>query len=228
MDQARKTTINMGVFGLLMMLFAVISSYMPVLAAEVQAASIYLEVNQEFSVENGTPPTDTFDYKLTALSEKNPMPKNSQGGEFSFSIQGGAKHTIGPMAYPLTGVYAYKLEQTVNKESEGYTYDKRIYEITVYVKNAKGGGSAAELIVKNEKGEKVSNIAYQNSYDKKEKDPVTKKPGVDTPKGSGIGTSHAAPIKTGDTSNIVLWTAFALAALISLCVILIIGKRRNN
>lgn len=228
MNQAGKTTISIWLLGLLTMLFAVIFSSMPVLAAEGQPASISLEINQGFSVENGTPPTDTFNYKLTALDEKNPMPEDSQGGEFSFSIKGSAKHTIGAMLYQSAGIYSYKLEQSVKKETEGYTYDKRTYEITVYVKSTEGAGRTAELIIKNEKGEKVSKIDYQNSYDKKEKEPVTKKPGIDNPKGSGIGTSHSAPIKTGDTSNIALWTVLALTALVSLLVIIMMSKRNKR
>lgn len=228
MNQARKTTTSICFLGLLTMLIAVIFSSMPVLAAEAQPASICLEINQGFSVENGTPPTDIFNYKLTALDEKNPMPENSQGGELSISIQGSTKHTLGAMVYQAAGIYSYKLEQSVEKESEGYTYDKRTYEITVYVRNTEGAGRAAELIIKNEKGEKVSRIAYQNSYDKKEKDPVTKKPGIDNPKGSGIGTSHSAPIKTGDTSNIALWATLALTAMISLLVTIMVTKRNKR
>ncbi|RHR25837.1 hypothetical protein DWX43_17075 [Clostridium sp. AF19-22AC] len=215
-SKRKNILVNLQAFFILFLLTLFICK--PVYASE-KAVSVSLDVNQSFSLEKGTAPTDQFYYKLTATEENNPMPDGHLGGEYAFSIQGNSKYMMKPMTYQAPGTYSYQLVQTVENEAEGYTYDKRSYGITVYVKNGQSGNYITELIIKNESGEKVSGITYQNTYNKK--DTIVNTPIV-TP---GNNASHANPIKTGDTSNLTIWALLAFIALGCLLVIIKTKKR---
>lgn len=109
------------------------------------------------------------------------------------------------------GIYRYEAYQIVEESREGYQYDSSHYTIDVYVKNAADSGLAAEIVIQNEKEEKCESIVFTNRFEAHT--------GTDQPEG-GKGQSAANPAKTGDNTNIDLWSF--LIAVSGMCAVILI------
>lgn len=158
-----------------------------VLGAE-QATSVMIPVVQQFETRNKLPDKldQTFGYELIRKEQDAPMPEGSDGDRYAFDIKGSDKKEVGPINYTSTGIWHYTLKQSVQKEVNGYDYDKQTYEITVYVENLTDGSLGTQIIVTNKEGNKVDEIRFKNGY---------------------TGEKKGTVARTGDASDIGLWMA---------------------
>ena len=109
----------------------------------------------------------TFTYRLKALEPDNPMPAGSAAEGYTFAITGNNGVETGPLAYNKQGIYQYELVQVIGTEKPGYTYDRRVYTLEVYVDAA----LKAELVVRNQDGTKAGEIKFENAYHALPSDP---------------------------------------------------------
>ena len=79
------------------------------------------------------------------------------------------------------------------------------------MKNAADSRLAAEIVIQNEKEEKCESIVFTNRFEAHT--------GTDQPEG-GKGQSAANPAKTGDNTNIDLWSF--LIAVSGMCAVILI------
>lgn len=164
----------------------------PVQAEETVSAS--LPVSQTFRVTGSTVSDESsiFTYKLTTASAETPMPAGSTQERYQFSLMGDQSMEIGPMIYFHTGIYEYRLELVTGSEKTGYTYDKEVYFITVYVKDTENDGLVTEVIAKNMAGDKVGSLDFKHSYQPLASnpaimvDPPVKKTVSGNPSGKGV------------------------------------------
>ena len=110
-------------------------------------------------------------------------------------------------------------------------YDNSMYKVTVRVVNTETGGLAAQIwAVKNQSEQKVDEIKFINYYNettqaKTESKPNTTHHTTNTITKSSIGTSSP---KTGDKSNLMLWSAVATVSTLCIFLFVLAGKRRKE
>ncbi|MDT2012591.1 Spy0128 family protein [Carnobacterium divergens] len=109
-----------------------------------------------------------FSYQLQAENEEAPMPTNQS--VYEFTIKESETHTI-PLIFDQPGVYSYQVKQVFpNGKIKNYSYDARKLFIEVYVDYARNQQLSSILLVKNEKGLKVSSLTFENSFFESEMD----------------------------------------------------------
>lgn len=187
--------------------------------AKSNIVEVPLTVKQKFEVKNPEKETDlTGSYEFRASDTDAPMPEKSKEDVYSFSMEGEqATHTI-TLQYSDTGVYHYQLVQTT-KEKKNYQYDRSCYDIMVYVKSGEDGQLIPQVIAKKGDGKKCGDLQFQN-FCQGESQNLSQSVNPNTP-----GTL-SKPVKTGDTSNIVVYFAIALGAL-AVIAALIYRKKYN-
>jgi len=181
--------------------------------------SVTLRVYQTFSAAAGmdTGIGDIFSYRLSAENESNPMPDDMIGGDYNLTIAGDQSVEVGPITYRSDGIYRYQLEQAVENEPSGYTFDREIYTVSIHVKNLQIEGMTAQVIAVKSNGDKAALLRFENSWeDLSEKEEGEKAP----PKSLGK-TGKTASVKTGDALDASLWAAAAIAG-----AVLILSMKR--
>lgn len=214
---------------LLLIIFAVVS-IRTVSAAEMATATIRVE--QSFTVNDSRwTPDDTFSYVMEPEDVSSPMPQGTEQGAYHFTLKGDGHVDVGPMTYTRTGQYIYTLQQEITQEKEDYTYDEEVYRVTVTVRNAENGGLSATVeLPRDESGYKEEKIKFENSYDKEIEVSPTPTPGSGTnggTNGTGSTTSSSSP-KTGDPSQISLFTCMMVFSMAGMLLILIMAKRQRR
>lgn len=131
------------------------------------ANPLTLQIDQVFTVQDGAAPSDQFTYKLTANTPDAPMPANSVGNGYTFSIQDTNSASVGPILFTQAGTYSYKIAQTVDDLAEGYTYDREVYSLTVYI----DAGLHADLVIQKSDGSKTQIIRFKNGFSLRPSDP---------------------------------------------------------
>lgn len=220
----KKTYIAVISFLLILLLAA-----MPLTAfAAESGADASIRVEQSFTLDSRHQNiADTFQYQLHPTDAAYPMPEGTTtDGNYYFSISGTNHLDLGKIHYERTGIYTYEVSQVIPKDTADYTYDTEVYTVQVVVKNAADGGLTAEIwLPVNASGAKQETISFANSYDKEYK--------INTPKQNGNGdtkqpagnTDKVQKVKTGDSSELTLWTVTAAAALGFLFILVIKRKR---
>ena len=172
-------------------------------AADQGTIAVTLPVVQTFTEEGGTAPGSTFDYTLKADDTSYPMPQGSADGVYDFTLTGSASAGL-LFTYDRVGVYSYTIYENTGS-SENYTYDKNVYTVQVYIKNAGNTSFSSEVIAKNQSGDKVPTIGFENSYRL-------------TPQ---ITPAAAGRTKTGDTSDYTEYIIVAAAAAVVIVFLLV-------
>ena len=139
--------------------------------------SLCFVVNQVFSASSASAHNNVFMYRLTPLEAGNPMPEGSTADGYTFTIAGTDSIEICLAGKPGQGVYQYKLSQVVEAGKKGYTYDRRVYTITVYVSSSNN----VDIVAENEDLTKAATIVFKNSY---------KKPGGGDDNDQGENNNH--------------------------------------
>ena len=155
---------GLGAAVALIMLMAAIVAPMAAYSAE---NPVKLTVMQSYSA-SPTSPGDTFNYRLKALNDYNPMPAGSDALGYQFSIAGNGSKEIGPLAFDEPGVYLYEVFQVIGTESPGYTYDKRVYRVEAHVT----ASLFVTVVVFDEDGKKEDKIVFENAYEVLPTDPL--------------------------------------------------------
>lgn len=156
---------------------------------------------QTFTKPESSLADDTFTYKLTAKETGNPMPSGSMDGVYAFTASGTVSMDIGPVTFTQPGTYHYEVAQSVTSSKTGYTYDLQVYTVTVYINTA----LEADVIIKNEDGDKVDCIRFENQYKPLGGDP-SDKGDSGTTGGSSTAGGTKGP-KTGDNSMLERYQA---------------------
>jgi len=205
-------------------------AWIPVHAEE--TVSVKLPVSQTFRKPDSTVFDEggIFAYKLTASSAETPMPAGSIQDEYQFSLKNDQSLEIEPMTYSQTGIYMYRLELVTDSEKTGYIYDKEVYFITVYVTYTENDSLVTAVIAKNLAGNKVGSLDFHHAYQALTSDSATM---VDPPvkKTVSCGTSLKNPgytsvVKTGDSSNIVIW--IVILAMAATGILVAVAEQRKK
>ncbi|MGY3777999.1 Spy0128 family protein [Isobaculum melis] len=120
-----------------------------------------IPIQQQFE-SNKREMDSLFTYQLQAVNDASPMPTNQS--VYEFTIKESETHTI-PLTFAQPGVYRYQVKQVFpNGTIPGYSYDSRNLTIEVYVDYAQNQQLSAILLVKNEQGQKVGSLTFENSF----------------------------------------------------------------
>lgn len=185
-------------FGIVLCLVTIIFYLLPVHAAT-KPVELRMEVNNV--VEGDTPPsTENFTFILEAMDGA-PMPESS-----SITISGTDIGRFMPITYTEPETYHYILREVIGS-SKGYTYDDRIYDVTVQILTDEAGVLHASMYICEQGSEaKTETIKFINKY----KDTSIKD--FEEPK----KPENAKTPETGDNKNPVIWSVLGCMALLIL------------
>lgn len=190
--------------------------------AKESAASVNIEVETTFSVNDGINKdrlsSALFVFELTSEDPDAPLPQAKQAG---IDGEGKVNFTI---LFDKAGTFDYQIHQ-VTQEQKDWTFDRKIYDVTVQVKDD-GQGNLITAVVGNAQGsiEKSGNFVFHNHYTKKAETP---EPGAsENPDKQDYKKSGSIP-KTGDMTNSTLYLYMGLASL-SAALLLLIYKRKRQ
>lgn len=205
---------------------------LPIMAfAQVQSCSVSIPV--EVKVTGSRIPAD-IPYRLLmkAITPEAPMPQSEE----LFLVNGGQSE-FGPMVYTQTGDYQYEIYQN-SEPRDRFTYDERIYRVTVRITNGENGELESQVWATDEASEeeKTESIVFTNNYKRPGgggggggSDPDPGGPGTEVPKGDGLTeigdnetplggltliSEEGVPLgglpKTGDTTILSFWILLAV------------------
>lgn len=194
----RKRSILAVLFSFLLTFLCVV----PVYAAE--RASIQLEIQLDISGELPSS-AESFTFVLEAAGDA-PMPESN-----TISITGEGSGRFSSIIYTKPETYHYTVRQIAG-DTEGYTYDDTVYDLTVQVTTSDTGTLKA-VCWAYEQGNslKTDRILFENQYSLPQS-----------------GDSGETP-QSGDASNIRFWSVICIASLAGLiAVVSIHGYNRKN
>ncbi|NLW52834.1 MAG: hypothetical protein GXY87_05680 [Tissierellia bacterium] len=118
---------------------------------------------------SGRPPTEDEDYTivLKADNPEYPMPEGSVDESYNMTIQGEGSKELPEINFSSVGVYTYTISQLAGV-NELASYDDKVYNLVVFVTNAKNGSGleiTVNLYLLGEK-EKQDELLFLNNYEK--------------------------------------------------------------
>ncbi len=118
---------------------------------------------------SGGPPTEDEDYTivLKADNPEYPMPEGSLDGSYTMTIKGEGSKELPEINFSSVGVYTYTISQLAGV-NELASYDDKVYNLVVFVTNAKNGSGleiTVNLYLLGEK-EKQDELLFLNNYEK--------------------------------------------------------------
>ena len=121
------------------------------------------------------------------------------------------------ISYHYPGTYHYTVSQMAGTDKKT-TYDNTEYQVDVYVTESENGELFAQpiLYLKGEDGKKAE-LAFKNTRE-------TEKGSSNTPNTAKRETDTRHKVKTGDTTDIILWSVF----LVILGMVLITATLQKN
>ena len=156
--------------------------------------------------------TSIFRFTLTAKPKSNPMPEGSEGGIKTVSTAGPGEVEFGTWSYDEEGTYEYVIAE-IDKDNDGYEYDRIIYTITDVVKEEKGVLKVYRT-VRNANNKQVESLTFINEY----------KGGI--PENVPGPGSKSGP-KTGDDTSFSLYVASIIIASIMMIGCMISLRQRR-
>lgn len=197
-------------FGIVLCFVTAMVLSLPVYAA---TESVELSIEVENIVEGDTPPSaEDFTFILEAVDGA-PMPESR-----TITISGAGTGYFLPITYTEPEPYHYILREVIGS-TKGYTYDDRIYDVTVQVTTDEMGMLHASMYVCEQGSEwKTETVKFVNQYkDVAVKDPEeSKEPeNVKTP-------------ETGDNTNPVLWSVLGSASFLILIGEFVFFRKNQN
>lgn len=123
---------------------------------------------------SGRPPTEDEDYTIV-LKADNPeytMPEGSLDESYNMTIQGEGSKELPEINFSSVGVYTYTISQLAGV-NELASYDDKVYNLVVFVTNAKNGSGleiTVNLYLLGEK-EKQDELLFLNNYEKEPSPP---------------------------------------------------------
>lgn len=137
---------------------------------------------------------ESFVIKLSADHPSYSMPAGAENGVYAMTVTGESTKNFPAIYYDTAGIYTYTISQEPGSNSK-CTYDKTVYELTVYVTNAENSSKleVAAVLHPDAQGDKLPEAEFVNEYET-ESGPV---PSVPERPGDGP--------ETGDNSNLLLY-----------------------
>ncbi|MGI6012636.1 MAG: Spy0128 family protein [Ruminococcus sp.] len=208
-----------------------------VLWLTVSPISAFAEVNVEVEIpvsielSGETPsPEETYTVVLQAVDDA-PMPAES-----TLEITGESS-AVFPVSYSTPGIYCYKIFQQVGNHERG-NYDAVVYYVKVTVTNGESGGLQAVIAAHTDEQmvSEKQDITFYNDYDPApvptiQTQDTAKKPTIvkaaEKSQTSSSKIKNANPVKTGDSTNVILWASLLAG---SVCTLGAVGfhKKREN
>lgn len=197
---------------ILLVMIVFLSYQRPVLAA-VDYTNVKIPVQQIFSSE-AEKVSDEFSYVMTTNQNEAPMPEGSRNLQYFWTM----KNNVGAeivMKVRKVGRYQYKIYQTSEKK-DNYLYDQNSYVVIVETFYDQEDQLKVATVVKNDKGEKVERITFENSYIGKEKEDL-----------SHLSVSSKSDrVKTGDDNTIMGY--FLLLLISGICLSILIDEKQRQ
>lgn len=112
----------------------------------------------------GTVPAEreTYIVELTPEQTTNPMPANAENGVAHLEIVGQAAGAM-EITYNKVGIYNYTVRQIAGENTD-CVYDAAVYQVTVFVTNAKNGGFDVSVVAYKDGAAEKSEIIFVNDY----------------------------------------------------------------
>ena len=197
---------------ILLVMIVFLSYQRPVLAA-VDYTNVKIPVQQIVSGE-AKKVSDEFSYVMTTNQNEAPMPEGSRNLQYFWTM----KNNVGAeivMKVRKVGRYQYKIYQTSEKK-DNYLYDQNSYVVIVEAFYDQEDQLKVATVVKNDKGEKVERITFDNSYIGKEKEDL-----------SHLSVSSKSDrVKTGDDNTIMGY--FLLLLISGICLSILIDEKQRQ
>ena len=146
---------------IILMLFLSIQN---VNAVELSNIPLQLEITNLSENSSGVE-TDRFVFKMIAKDKDNPMPKNSENGEYTLVVTEAGTFNLGPIDFDVPGVYEYDVYQ-VKGENVTCEYDDSKYTLIVSVENSTDYSTLETYttIIKDGDEEKHDSIYFKNNF----------------------------------------------------------------
>ncbi len=146
---------------IILMLFLSIQN---VNAVELSNIPLQLEITN-LSENSSRVETDRFVFKMIAKDKDNPMPKNSENGEYTLVVTEAGTFNLGPIDFDVPGVYEYDVYQ-VKGENVTCEYDDSKYTLIVSVENSTDYSTLETYttIIKDGDEEKHDSIYFKNNF----------------------------------------------------------------
>ncbi len=158
-------------------------------------------------ITGGTPQNEQdFVFVITADTAEAPMPEND-----TVTITGAGEASIGSMIFNREGVYKYTISETA-EDNPDYIYDTDAVTMTI-------------TVTENDKHQLVAEASYLKAGNDAEKllfTNVYKRPN------DAVSPADPAGPNTGDTSNLLLWTALLSLACTGLITVIVIARKKKN
>ena len=121
---------------------------------------LVLTIKQNFTVVQGEPPSEEFDYILVSKDASHPMPQGSKGDVYNFTIEGTDDIEIDKIIFSEPGIYEYEIKhQTISLPE--YIDDVEIYSLKVTVNY----DLSFIVLIQKADGKKAEIIVFEHTYD---------------------------------------------------------------
>lgn len=140
---------------------AVLAALLLPIMAFAQVSSCSVSIPVEIKVTGSRIPADVpYRLVLKAVTPEAPMPQSEE-----LIVVNGGRSEFGPMVYTQTGDYQYQIYQNSDPRDR-FTYDKRVYKVTVRVTNGENGELETQVWASDEAAgdEKTESIVFTNNY----------------------------------------------------------------
>ena len=121
-----------------------------------------VEVEQSFQVEDGTPATRQFAYRMVPATPGAPLPGGAAGA-YAFQLTGDEALALPEIPFPAPGTYVYEVCRAPGGELDGYAYDGAAWTVEATVR-AGPGGLEPDYVMKDPAGYKCPRIAFVHRY----------------------------------------------------------------
>ena len=193
------------------------------------SAEYAVSVKKVVDVKSGTAPEDSvFAFRMTPEDASAPMPEDasapipenadasvdSSTGALTMEVSGAGEYSFGKLYFDGShcgNTYVYTVEE-IDKGEAGYTYDPNVYKLTIKV-SAGEGGMSLEAFITDDGGEH-SEMVFTNTYEKGK-----------TPDKPGKPGKPGKSTRTGDNSNILMWTGLVVVSVGAIAALLFLRKR---
>jgi len=146
--------------------YAPLGTFVP-LAAHAAGGPLVITVHQIFTAS--APGADgAFTYRMEPLAHTAALSGGNAAEGCTLYITGTGSEDIELSGFDQRGVYKYRLYQVIEEARPGYTYDRRVYAVDVYVDGALG----IKVVAYDEEGTKVDSISFHNEYGVQPSDPA--------------------------------------------------------
>jgi len=129
-----------------------------------EAEGTKLQLTGKKDMDNRDPRAEEFSFTLSAVDNA-PMPGSAVNGAVTVKNDAAGKITFPEIAYDTIGVYRYTVEEVRGVDgTNGVTFDKSVYDVTVTVSDG-GNGQLIAVAKSVKRGEtKESDIVFFNKY----------------------------------------------------------------